>query len=43
MRKLRDYFEIQKLTQTTESALRKNEKQIVSQLTTYLTNIYKAK
>jgi len=43
MKKLRDYFEIKKMTQTTEVALRKNEVKIVSQLTTYLTDIYQAK
>lgn len=43
MKKLREYFEIKKLTHTSEMALRKNEKKIISQLRKHLKDVYKSK
>jgi hypothetical protein len=43
MKKLREFFEIKKLTYTTEMSLRKNENKIITQLTSYFKNIYNAK
>jgi hypothetical protein len=43
MEKLREYFEIKKLTQMSLTALKKNEDKIVKQLENYFKNIFLSK